>query len=414
MARIIYDTKKQEEFFQILGDPPKFTADTFVKLFAYTKKGNGIRFYTDDIIKIGPEHSPFVTPGTITTIGIYMANKFLFEDMKVFGYINKTLSDKTLGKIDKEIAAAVKEGDLTREQVGVYIDKCQYLFGGVLAHIINTSITSTLITLPPSAKKLRAKLMDENKERLDANDPEISAMIENAVVDEALKEMRKTGDPAIALYDSGTGVDVYNNYRTMFVMKGAIADNTGMFPTGYKIIKSNYDDGITKEDVPLIADSLVRSSYLRGVATQDSGASSKGYNAINQRIVLMERGSFCHTTQTQAIEITEKNKSDYVYRFIKTSAKEPVMLTLDSIDQYVGKVVHMYTARHCKSKDPGYCNICVGDSPYRIGVKNVGLTFSIIMGATMNASLKAMHKTKVELYKLTPDDLTRFMDHPLQ
>lgn len=413
MARSLIGTKKQDEFIQLCGDPFHITADSIVKMFAYTKSGNGIRFNPDDIIAIGPKDSPFVVENGETTVGIYIANKFLFEDLAIFGYINKTLNAKAFKKIDDELAKALEEGDVTREQVGTYIDKCQYLFGGPLAHIINTSLTSTLMVLPPSAKKLREKLFKEHEAELAANDPEVAHEIEVAVVDEALREMRKTNDPALALYDSGCGIDPYNNYRTMFVMKGAIADNTGLSPTGYKIVKSNYNDGISKDDVPLIADTLVKSAYFRGVATQDSGAAAKSYNAISQRIRLQDRGSFCHTTRTNTVEITEGNKNKYVYRYIKTSAKEPVMLTLQNIDGYVGKTVDMYSPLHCKAHDPEYCSICVGDRPYRIGVKNVGLTFSIITGSTMNAALKVMHNTSVELYRISINDIVKYMNHPL-
>ena len=411
MPRILNE-KQTREFFDIIGDPPKFDTDCFVKLFAYTKK-NGIRFHPDDVIKIGPEQSKFVKQNSETNLGIYIFNKFMIEELECFGYINHELNGKFLGKIRSAMSKALRNGDITPQQFATYIDKYQYLFGGNLAHIINTSLSSTVLTLPPSAKKLRSELFKQYEKELAANDPEVSAMIENKVVDEALKEMRKTGDPSLAIYDAGSGVDPYNNYRTMFVMKGAIVDNTGESPTGYKIVKSNYDDGITKEDMPIIADSLVRSAYMRGVATQDSGFETKTYNTINQRIHLQPKGSFCGTKDTEPVEITENNKDNYIYRYIKTSAEKPVLLTDENINSYVGKVVHMYTPLHCKAKDPEYCNICVGDRPFIIGIRNVGLTFSVITGATMNAALKVMHKTKVEIYNITVDDITKYMDRPL-
>ena len=412
MARVLNE-KQTAEFFSIIGDPPKFDANCFAKLFAWSKKANGIRFYTDDIITIGPEHSKFVAPNSQTTTGIYVFNKFMIEPLEIFGYLNIELNGKVLGKITDQLNKALREKDIETQQYADYLDHLEYLFGGPLAHLINTSLSSTVLRLPPAAKKLRSELFKEHKTALDAGDPEVSAMIENRVVDKALEEMRKTKDPSLAIYDSGSGVDPYNNYRTLFVMKGAIIDNTGESPTGYKVITSNYDEGITKEDMPKIADSLVRSAYMRGVATQDSGFETKTYNMVSQRVKLQKKGSFCHTKETIEVEITDKNKDRYVYRYIKTSAEKPVMLSYDNIDQYVGKTVHMYSPLHCKAKDPEYCNVCTGDRPYIIGVRNVGLTFSVMTGATMNAALKAMHKTKVEIYNVTIDDITRFMNHPL-
>lgn len=417
MSKILTEAQRKD-FFEIIGNPSKdkpivLNTNVFVKLFAYTKANKGIRFSTDDVITITPNDYNGLAQDCQTRLGIYIINKFIFEDLQIFGYINKEFTDKLFGKIDSNLAKALSNGDITREQYSQYIDRVQWLFGGPIAHIINPSISSTLVNLPPKAKKLRDELMAKEKAGIEANDPEVSSKIEDAVVTEALKDMRATHDPALALFDAGGGADPYNNYRTMFVMKGAIIDNTGESPTGYKIVKSNYDDGISKEDVALIGDALVTSSFSSGVATQDSGAEAKSYNAIFQRVQLQEQGSFCHTKDTNPVLITKSNKNDYIYRYIKTSATKPVMLTDDNIDQYVGKVVNMYSPLHCKAKDPEYCSCCVGDRPYRIGVKNVGLTFNIMMGSTLNAALKVKHKTKVELYSVTIDDILKYMDHPL-
>lgn len=408
MARILNE-KQAAEFFSILGDPPKFTSEVFIDLFAWRKKSNGIRFYVDDIIEIGPAQSKFVKAKSRTTCGCYIINKFLIEPLEVFGYINAVFNKKTFDKIEDHLNTALRDGIVTPEQFAEYIDRSQYLFGGSLAHIVNPSISDTLITLPQPARTLRKKMMDERMDRLDALDPQASAEIEDAVVTEALKDMRTKNDPAMAIFDCGAGADAYNNYRTMFVMKGAVQDNTGESPTGYKIVKSNYDDGVTKEDMPIIADTLVRSSYMSGVATQDSGAKAKTLNNVNQRVALAKRGSFCGTTNTVHVVISEKD----VYRYIKVGGK-PLALTSENIGKYVGKECEMYTPFGCEEPDPHYCNVCMGDNPYLLGVKNIGLTFNIITGSTMNAALKTKHKTKVELYRITEDDITRYFDFPLR
>ena len=408
MGRILYNTKKQDEFFQIIGDPPKFTSGVFIKLFAYTKK-DGIQFYTDDLIKIGSNNYPGIKDNIITTIGIYMANKFLYEDLHLFGYVNKTIDADVNAKIDKILAKALKAEDVTQETVCTYIDKCQFLFGGPLAHIINTSMSETLLSLPSSAKALKNKLFKENKEALDNNDPIVSAKIASQVVDESLKEMKTKHDPAVGLFDSNCGIDPYNNYRTMFVMKGAVADNTGLYPSGFKVVKSNYDNGITKEDLPLIADSLVTSAYTKGVATQDSGTSAKQVNAVFQRIRLQARNSDCKTDRTLPVTITADIKSNYIYRYIVEN-KRLVMLTDDNIDNYVNKTVNMRSPIYCHAEDPEYCNICTGDRLYRVGIKNIGLTFNIMRGATMNLQMKSFHDTTVKYTTISDKEFTQFMN----
>lgn len=407
MAGRILNETQQAELFRLIGDPEKLDAHIISNLFAYMKK-TGIKYYPSDVIVIGPNESKFVKPNTRTTIGLYLANKYLWEDLAIFGYINKPITGKLNGKIDAAMAKALMSGEITREQYGRYIDRTQWLYGGPLAFIINTSLSETVITLPPAAKSQRKKLLEENRAGLEANDPQISTHIEREVVKTALDEMRKKNDPAMALFDSGCGIDAYNQYKTIMVMKGAVQDNTGESPTGYKVITSNYDTGITKEDMPKIADTVVTSSYSSGVATQDSGTNGKRYNALFQRVRLQKRGSDCGASDTIDVAITTSNAEDYTWRYIREGSKL-VMLSPDNIDNYIGKTVKMRTGIYCKAKDPEYCSCCIGDRPYRIGVRNIGFTFMTISGSTLNASLKRKHDVSVKLYTISPEEVLKYV-----
>ncbi|MCM1294991.1 MAG: hypothetical protein NC311_05570 [Muribaculaceae bacterium] len=346
--------------------------------------------------------------GTKTTLGLYIANKYLFEDLEIFGYINTAITGKLNGKIDEKMAKALQAGDITREQYGVYIDRAQWLYGGPLAFIINVSLSETVMSLPKAAKARRQELLEKNKVGIERNDPQVSAHIEKEVVSVALDEMRKHPDPSMALFDSGCGLDPYNQYKTIFVMKGAVQDNTGESPTGYKIVTSNYDEGVSKEDMSKIADSVVTTAYSSGVATQDSGTNGKRYNALFQRVRLQARGSDCKTTDTLNVEITEDNADDYVYRYIMEGSK-PVMLTPESIKSYYGKTVKMRSGIHCKAPDPEYCSCCVGDRPYRIGIRNIGFAFMSISGSTLNASLKKKHDVSIKLYNVKLSDVLKYV-----
>lgn len=407
MARVLTEAQ-QKEAFTLMGDPKNLTVDAIVALFAFTKK-YGIRFHPDDGITIGPNESKFVNSGTKTTLGIYIANKYLFEDLEIFGYINAAITGKLNGKIDAMMAKALQAGDITREQYGVYIDRAQWLYGGPLAFVINVSLSETVMSLPKAAKAKRKELLEKNEEGIRRNDPQVSAHIEKEVVSVALTEMRKRPDPSLALFDSGCGLDPYNQYKTIFVMKGAVQDNTGESPTGYKIVTSNYDEGVSKEDMPKIADSVVTTAYSSGVATQDSGTNGKKYNALFQRVRLQERGSDCKTTDTLRVTITEDNAEDYIYRYIIEGSK-PVMLTPESVNSYIGKTVRMRSGIHCKAPDPEYCSCCVGDRPYRIGIRNIGFAFMSISGSTLNASLKKKHDVSIKLYNITMADVLKYVE----
>ena len=191
MPRDIRGTKQEAEFFEVIGNPVYPTAKALSYLFAY-HKDTGIRFHTDDIIFIGPDKSPFVKPNSATTIGLYIVNKYLFEDLGIFGYINKPMTSKRWGKVEAKIADARLANDISIEQVHNYINRSQALLGGPLAHIVSPSLSSAILNLPPSAAKLRTKLLDENKEGIKANDPQVSSKIEREVVTEALKDIHAT------------------------------------------------------------------------------------------------------------------------------------------------------------------------------------------------------------------------------
>lgn len=406
MGKVLND-KQVEEFYAILDDPANLTSTKIVKLFGRSMK-TGIKFNTDDIITIGPEQSKFVKPNTKTTIGIYIFNKFVLEPLEIFGYVNKTIDGKVLKSISKNMSIALMEDDITNQQVFDYIDRTQWLFGGTLAHIINTSLSSTLITLPPKAKKEREKLIKDNKEAIEKNDPQIAATIGTEVTKTALEEMEKSHDPAMALFNSGCGIDPYNNYRTMFVMKGPVKDNTGLSPTGYKIVTSNYNDGVTKEDMPKISDGLVTGAYARGVATQKSGYSAKKYNSRFQRSRLGPRGSDCHTDMYEEYTVTKDNIEDFqMYHFIMEDGN-PKLITPKNAKEYLGKTVKLRTPSCCKMKDPFYCNVCYGDRMYRISVENVGNTYQTAAGSMLNSSMKSFHNSSVVTYHVKIEDLLRY------
>lgn len=401
MGRDLRNTKLQEEFFTIIGDCQNPTADMFATLFArYDDKSP--KYYIDDYITIGPEQSPFVKPNSTTTIGIYIFNKFIIEPMNVFGYINKTIPVKTWEGLEDSIAEALTAYDITTEQAAEFIDRSQYLLGGPLAQLINPSVTHDIITLPPKATKLRKELIKQNKEKLDQNDPIVSSDVAREVVDQALQEMEDKKAVGKEFFDSGA-IDPYNNYRTMFVMKGAIKDNTGESPTGYKVITSNYNEGISKEDMPKIADSLVTSSYMSGIATADSGTLGKKYNALGQKVKIAEPGSDCGTKQTMKVTITKR----YLYRYIVENGKL-ILLDEETLPKYEGKVCNLRTPIYCKSPDPTYCNKCVGERPYRVGNYNLGLSFMIISGSTMNAALKTKHDVTVHYKTIHVEDILKY------
>lgn len=410
MAREIFNTPLQDEFFKILGEDYNITILKLSELFSRNKEGI-VKFNTSDIIKIGPQHSPYVNSESYTTTGIFIYNKVCIEKLEIFGYINRTIKGSLVKKIDEKIADALLCGDLKPEQVSQYIDSCQYLFGGPLAHIINPSLSLNILKLPDSSRKLKEKLIAENIDELKKGNPMVASKIEKQVCEHAMIELRKANDPAMDIFDSECGVDFNNNFKTMFVMKGAVKDNTNGTDSKYNVALSDYDNGVSQEDFPYLADSMVLGAYSKGKLTAIGGYSTKKYNAMYQNVSLDEKGSDCGTKKTKKIRITEENKKAWgKYHYIMEKGKY-VLLTPDNISSYIGKEVDMRVPIHCEHKDPKYCNICYGDMPYMLDITNVGLTFSIMSNAQLNNNMKKFHDITIKVYQIDIEkDLMSFIN----
>ena len=91
-----------------------------------------------------------------------------------------------------------------------------------------------------------------------------------------------------------------------------------------------------------------------------------------QDLKLGEKGSDCGTKLTMKVEITSKNKDLFLYRYIvDKKTNNLVLLDAENIDSYVGKIVDMRSPMFCN--DECYCNKCMGELFYMLGVENFGI-----------------------------------------
>ena len=120
--------------------------------------------------------------------------------------------------------------------------------------------------------------------------------------------------------------------------------------------------------------------------------------AALQTEVVDEPGSDCGTIRTLDIQLTDKNKSLYEYRYIKEKNGELKCLTPDIIENYVGKTVKMRSPMMCVGKK--ICNKCAGDLYYKLGIKNVGLTASKVATVLTNLNMKKFHDSTIRYHKI--------------
>ena len=70
---------------------------------------------------------------------------------------------------------------------------------------------------------------------------------------------------------SGAGSDWKNNFKNMYVMRGAIANPDPNAKRQFDVATSNFIDGISADEYSLIANSLVNGSYSRSKKTEIGG-----------------------------------------------------------------------------------------------------------------------------------------------
>jgi hypothetical protein len=278
-----------------------------------------------------------------------------------------------------------------------FIDNFEWLMGGPIAHIINPSISESMMRLHPETKKLREDLFKKHDKELKAGNTILAAQIEKQLCDHAWQKLVEANDPSIDIYLSDCGISFANNFKTSFIMKGPVIDNTDPDGMKYNIITTNLNEGISKDDFIYMADSGVLGAYSVGMATGISGYYTKKYNALFQDITLLPKGSDCGSTKTIKVTITPKNSGiwgKYHYHMVKG---KPELITPDTVSKYIGKTLDMRTPMGCEAKKPHICNKCYGDLSYMLGKLNVGKTYSVIPNTMMNADLKKKHDTTVKL-----------------
>lgn len=121
-----------------------------------------------------------------------------------------------------------------------------------------------------------------------------------------------------------------------------------------------------------------------------------------QNIVIGPKGSDCHSRMTLEVQIDNSNYKDYIDRYIVEGTRL-VKLNISNIKSYIGKTVKLRSPMFCTSEK--LCNVCFGDLPYRLGVKNVGLTAAKIGSNFVNLGMKSFHDSSMKLNEINPDKM---------
>jgi len=330
-----------------------------------------------------------------TTVGLWVFNKVMIEEDfgGIIGYYNKPITKKNYGAIQTKLSYAFMEDEITTEQINRWLLRNQKFQAYVTILSSNQSID--LLTCNSKIEKKKKELAKKYEKELKAGDLITVTKMEEELLDYA-KEVLK-GDPALDYFDSGAAGSYGNNFKNMYVMKGAMKDPD---PTkGYNISFSNYSGGISKDEYTIVANSMAAGPYARGKKTQNGGYWEKLLLSSLQHIVLDDPGSDCGTKRTQTVTLTNDNINAWMYSYIK-EGNQLIELTSKNINKYLGKTVQFRFSALCEYEQ--ICNKCAGNLFYRLGMRNVGSATPQIASILKNIAMKAFHDSVPTLEEMDP------------
>lgn len=333
----------------------------------------------------------------MTTVGIWIFNKYFIEKdfFEQFKYLNETVNKKMFGKINTKLSYALIEDDITLTAFKRYLEKTQFFMQFV--SILSPNHTMKMITCTKEINKKKAELAKKYEKEIAAGDPIIADKIEKELIAFA-KDLLKD-DPSMDMFESGARGSIENNFKNMYIMRGAIKDPDPV-KGGFDIALSNYSDGISKEDYSVVAKSLAAGPYARAKKTELGGYWEKLFLAAFQHVIALPQGTDCGTKRTITVTLTDNIISDMMYSYIVEGSRL-VELTSKNMDSYRGKTVKMRFSSMCESKN-GICSKCAGNLFYRINKLNIGIETPVIPSKLKNLSMKSFHDSTVKLVEMDP------------
>ena len=365
--------------------------------FAVRMGADNPRFNTFDTFKL-PKGRLFNEEAIETTIGRYIWNFFVIpeEYLKKFGYQNLVFDKKGTSNLEKRLANMLLNDEISSDDYAGYLDRAEWITLGIVYFISPTMDYDMNVPIPEVIKR-KNELFEQYKKEIKEGDPNAVSKIEEELLALSKKLIKEKGNEGYDFFESGA-FSFENNYKKTSIM-GGVMENP--YTKKLDVLKSNYMEGISKEEFPLFANSTIAGGYARGVETQKAGYETKKINNAVQTVTLDDLGTDCGTKQYLKTTITDGMKTMFLYRYILAGGKE-IMLDEGNIGQYIGKEVEMRSPLYCKSDQ--ICNKCAGELYHKLGVKNAGLLASTMSGSLMNLALKKTHDQTIRFNKIKVND----------
>lgn len=365
-----------------------------------TKIDDGIAgeplFKFSDTISIKANSVPNLSKDIVTTYGNLLFNYTVL----IYAFGNKIpyVEGRTNpGKIEDLIIDRLKDNpkeDSERNDKDIYVDEyikfCDamfYLTG--FTQLCTPAATAKTITSCPDIPALKARLLEENKDRL--HDPAIVAKIDAELI-KMDKEWMK-GDPGENFLIKDKSYNIIR--KKLYGMLGAepgLKDGVGI-----DLIQNSLTEGWDIKKFPAMNNALRAGSFNRGAETQKGGESVKWLlrSSSNMNITADDCGSKIGVIRNINNSIYKQLIGFYVI------VNEASILVKDEEDakQYIGKRVMVRSPMFCKLDQTDYCKVCVG---YRLSSHPTGLSMAVSRYGSvfMSIFMQAAHSKGLTVAKM--------------
>lgn len=322
-----------------------------------------------------------------TTVGLYLWNIFMrdFNFLRFFnGYIDYTITKKKYGGIEQILSYALIEDDITTKDLMEFEDTVEWFMP--FETILTPNHTEKMITATKVINKKKKELLKKYAKEIEEGDPVAAERMEKELLDFAQEYLGD--DPSMDQILSNAGGNFGNNFKNMYVMKGAIRNPDPNAKKKYTIVTGNYMDGIEAKEYSAVAGAGVQGAYSRGKKTEVGGYFEKLFVASFQDLILDKRGSDCGTKHYITVNLTADNIGDYMYCYVIGNNGKLTCITSKNKDSFIGKKVKLRFASMCESKT-GLCNMCAGELFYLLDDTRVGLTMAQIPDRLKLVSMKS-------------------------
>lgn len=387
------------------------TTSKIMELFGDIE-GKGVRFNPYDIVVVpkgkleaAGSNGKVVknTDQVVTTVGALIFNKFFILHMPtVFaevGWQPDIMTKKKFNGINQQLTYGVLEDRVDIQEYKSFCNRAQKFmpYVSILANNHTDKMLTITKIITPAKKKLLAEHADEIAKG-DLHAAQVIDEISAQLLDLASKELED--DPSMDMFNSGVGGDYGNNFKNMFVMRGAVKDPDPA--KGYNIITSNFVEGISKDEYSKIANTLAAGPYARSKKTEMGGYWEKLFKSAFQHIYAMPEGTDCGTDKYITVKLTPKNIDAYMYNYI-IEGDRLVELTSRLREKYLGQTVKFRFSSMCRCKEHGgICHKCLGNLFYREGIRNIGTATPQLPSKLKVLSMKLFHDDQVRFAHMDP------------